>query len=94
MQFFVLDFALAFVALLGYRALAAVTRDRVPALSLLGRPHPQPARNPEITRAGKRSESEPVLRERPLHDDSRFCQSVDGTIACGERPPQRLINFW
>jgi hypothetical protein len=94
MRFFLLDFALAFVALLGYRALAAVTRDRVPAVSLVGRPHPQPARNPEITRAGQRIEPEPVLRERPLKDDLRFCQSVDGTIACGERPPHRLINFW
>jgi hypothetical protein len=42
MQFFLLDFALAFVALLGYRAVAAVAQDRVPAVSLEGRAHPQP----------------------------------------------------
>jgi hypothetical protein len=93
MRFLLLDFTLAFVALLGYRALAAVTRNRVPVLSLVGRPHPQP-RNPEIARARKRVEPEPVVRERPPRDDLRSCQSVDGTIACGERPPQRLINFW
>ena len=29
MQFFLLDFALALVALLGYRAMAAVAQDRV-----------------------------------------------------------------
>jgi hypothetical protein len=91
MRFLLFDFALAFVALLGYRALAAVTRDRL--LSLVGRPHPQP-RNPEVTRARKRVEPQPVVRERLPHDDLRSCQSVDGTIVCGERPPQRLINFW
>jgi hypothetical protein len=40
MQFFLLDFALAFIALLGYRAMAAVAQGRVPAVSLEGSPDP------------------------------------------------------
>lgn len=43
MQFFLLDFALAFVALLGYRAMAAVAHDRVPAAALEGSPPPSAA---------------------------------------------------
>ena len=44
MHFFLLDFALALVALLGYRAVAAVTREQVAGLSLEGRLAP-PARS-------------------------------------------------
>ena len=47
MHFFLLDFALAFIALLGYRAVAAVTRDHVAMLSLEGRLAPRPALEPE-----------------------------------------------
>lgn len=45
MQFFLFDFALAFVALLGYRTLAVVTRQGAPAGSLerAGTPDPRPA---------------------------------------------------
>jgi hypothetical protein len=93
MRFFLFDFALAFVALLGYRAAAGMSRDRVAALSRPGRLNP-PARDPEITRVRPRIEREPAPQERALRDDSRFCQGIDGTSACGERPPHRLINFW
>jgi hypothetical protein len=50
MQFFLLDLALAFVALLGYRAMAAVAQDPVPAVSLEGRPPPTRAVNAPATR--------------------------------------------
>jgi hypothetical protein len=53
MHFFLVDFALAFVALLGYRAVATVTRDRVAAMALEGRLYPQPAFDPETTRRDK-----------------------------------------
>jgi len=46
MQFFLLDFALAFVALLGYRAMAAVAQDPVPAVSLEARLRPSVAVTP------------------------------------------------
>jgi hypothetical protein len=69
MQFFLLDFALAFVALLGYRALAALTRDRAPAALLGGRRHLRPARTPEVTRPRTRVEPAPLLTQHPLHDD-------------------------
>jgi hypothetical protein len=53
MQFFLLDFALAFVALLGYRAAAAVAHDRVPVVSLKGSARPTVAVTPEAAgRAG------------------------------------------
>ena len=90
MQFFLFDFALALVALLGYRALAAVIRDRVPAVSLAGRPHRRPARNSAMTR--RHSELEPAPPERP-QGALPLCESIDG-LSCGERPPHRLINFW
>jgi hypothetical protein len=40
MQFFLLDFALAFVALLGYRAMAAVAQHRRPGGVARGQPTP------------------------------------------------------
>ena len=86
MQFFLLDLALAFVVLLGYRAVFAVTQDAVPAVSL-DRPHAQPA-NPRIAPARRNLTPEPVVSKRPPHDGS--CESA----ACRERPPHRLINFW
>jgi hypothetical protein len=52
MQFFLLDFALAFVALLGYRAMAAVAQDRGPALSPEGSPRPQPGASSGTPRIG------------------------------------------
>ena len=94
MQFFLLDFALAFVALLGYRTLAAVTRDRGPVVLLEGRPHLQLAPDPEVTRPRRSIELEPALTEHPLQEDPSCCQSVDDTMTCGERPPHRLINCW
>jgi len=79
MHFFIFDFALAFVALLGYRAVAAVTRDEVAAVPLEGGRHLRPALDPQIL----------------LHDDLPFYRGVGGTMACrGERAPHRLINFW
>jgi len=74
MQFFLLDFALAFVALLGYRALAAVARR--PAV-LLGRSHPQPARA-DIARPGRRVEPEAVPAERALPDGPSCCEDRTG----------------
>ena len=94
MQFFLLDFALAFVVLLGYRALASVMRDRGPAMSPQSMPHPRAVRDPEVTRLRRRREAKPVLPERPL-DDARSCrQGAGDTMNCSERPPHRLINLW
>jgi len=88
MHFFVLDFALAFVTLLGYRAVATVVRDRVAAVSLEGRLHPQPALNPQIA-------PDPLLPERALQKRLPSSDGVDGRMSCwGERAPHRLINFW
>ena len=94
MQFFLLDFALALVALLGYRALAAVAQDRVPAVSLGGSPRPQPGGSPGVTRARRGVAQEPVLTEHPLPDDPSCGQCASDTMTCGEHPPHRLINFW
>jgi hypothetical protein len=63
MQFFLLDFALALVALLGYRAVAAVAQDRVPTVSLEGSPHPSRGGSPGVTRPRRRVGQEPVLTE-------------------------------
>jgi len=86
MQFFLFDFALAFLALLGYRALVAVMRHSVPALSLAGRArsHPQltPARKPETAPRRRRVEPQPVVPKRPLYEDPPGAS------------PHRLINFW
>jgi len=88
MQFFLLDFALAFVALLGYRAVATVVRDGVAAVSLGGRLHPQPALNSQIPPG-------PLLPERPLQKRLPSSDGVGGRMSCwGERAPHRLINFW
>ena len=88
MQFFLLDFALAFVALLGYRAVATVARDRVAPVSLGGRLQPQPALNSKIA-------PEPLLPERPLQNKLPSSHGVGGRMpCCGERAPHRLINFW
>jgi hypothetical protein len=94
MQFFLLDFALAFVALLGYRALAAAAQDRFPAVSLEGNPHPQPGHSPAVTWPRRRVGQEPVLTEHPRADDPSCGQCVGDTMTCGEQPPHQLINFW
>ena len=64
MHFFLFDFALAFIALLGYRAVAAVTRDHLAALSLEGRRVPRPALEPESRRPSQQAETEPVLPQQ------------------------------
>src|SRR6516164_3678713 len=60
MQFFLFDFALAFVALLGYRTLVVVTRQGAPAGSLArtGKLHRRPgaAPWPDIARPRRRIE--------------------------------------
>jgi hypothetical protein len=95
MQFFLLDFALAFVALLGYRAVAAIAQDRVPAVSLEGSPRaPQRGGSPGITGPRRRVGQEPVLTEHPLPDDPSCGPCAGDTMSCGEHPPHRLINFW
>jgi hypothetical protein len=84
MQFFLFDFALAFVALLGYRTLVVVTRQGAPAGSLArtGKLHRRPgaAPWPDIARPRRRIEPQLVLRRRQ------------------EKPRRaslhRLINFW
>jgi hypothetical protein len=93
MQFFLLDFALAFVALLGYRAMAAVAQDRVPAVSLEGSPRPA-WRLPGVTSRRGRMGQEPVLTEHPLPDDPSCGQCTGHTMTCGGHPPHRLIDFW
>jgi hypothetical protein len=92
-HFFLFDFALAFIALLGYRAVAAVRRDRVAMLSLEGRRAPRPALEPESRRARKHAEPEPVLPQRLLRDH-QGCGGVGDSVTCCERPPHRLINLW
>jgi hypothetical protein len=58
MQFFLLDFALAFVALLAYRALAAVARDGFRPRRPLAGPIPNPpATMGSLGRAGASSRS-------------------------------------
>jgi hypothetical protein len=94
MQFFLLDFALAFVALLGYRAMAAVAQDRVPAVSLERSPRPDPGGNPAVTRPRRRLGQEPVLTQHPLPDDPSCGPCAGAAMTCGEHPPHRLINFW
>ena len=94
MHFFLFDFALAFIALLGYRAVAAVTRDHhLAASSLEGRLAPRPALEPESRRPSKHAEPEPVLSQGPLNDE-RGCRGLGDTMNCWERPPHRLINLW
>ena len=84
MQFFLFDFALAFVALLGYRTLVAVTRYWTPAVSLergvkpQSRPRLAPRR--EIERPRRRVEPQPGSPAR-RGDVSRASL-------------HRLINFW
>ena len=84
MQFFLFDLALAFVALLGYRTLVAMTRQEAPAGSLerTGKPHrrPAPARRPDIARPRRRVEPQPVLP--PWQEEPRRASL------------HRLINFW
>jgi hypothetical protein len=92
MHFFLLDFALTLIALLGYRAVAAVTREQVAGLSLEGRLVPQPALEPESRRPSKHVEPEPVRPQRPLHDAG--CRGVGATMTSWQRPPHRLINLW
>jgi len=55
MQFFLFDFALAFVALLGYRTLLVATRQGAPAA------HPRPAPAPNgLVRPRRRVEPQPL----------------------------------
>jgi len=84
MQFFLFDFALAFVALLGYRTLVVVTRQGAPAgwLERTGKPHRRPAAapRPDIARPRRRIEPQPVLP--PWQEEPRRASL------------HRLINFW
>lgn len=78
MHFFLFDFALAFIALLGYRAVAAVTRDRVAAVSLVRRQPLRPAPDSQIV----------------WHGELPLSRGGGTMACCGERAPHRLINFW
>jgi len=81
MQFFLFDFALAFVALLGYRTLVVVTRQGAPAGSpVRGKPQPWPTHAPKADIARLRRQVEPV--PQPWHEEPR------------RRSLHRLINFW
>ena len=84
MQFFLFDFAFAFVALLGYRTLVVVTRQGAPAgaLERAGKPHPRPAPalRPDIARPRRLAEPRRVLP--PWQEEPRRASL------------HRLINFW
>ena len=83
MRFFLFDFALAFVALLGYRTLVVTTRQGVPAGSLerMSKPDRRPgAAPPEIARRRRQVEPQPVL---PRWQEEPRRASL-----------HRLINFW
>jgi hypothetical protein len=83
MQFFLFDFALAFVALLGYRTLVVVTRQGAPAGSPeRGKPQPPPARAPRAHIARLRRQVEPQRVPPPWQEEPRRASL------------HRLINFW
>jgi len=84
MQFFLFDFALAFVALLGYRTLVVVTRQGAPAGSPehVGRPHPRPAPAPRPDIARLQWRVEPQRLPPPWQEEPRRASL------------HRLINFW
>jgi hypothetical protein len=83
MQFFIFDFALAFAALLGYRALIAVSRRR-PAVVAVG--------------AGITRSREFIQRPRAVRLKAVARQPVVPTRATDSERPRasihRLINFW
>jgi hypothetical protein len=83
MQFFILDFALAFAALLGYRALIAALRRRPAVVSV----------SAGITRS-----PEFIQRRRAVRLKAVARQPVVSTHAAGSERPRasihRLINFW
>ncbi len=90
MQFFLLDLALAFLTLLGYRALGIALRHRAAALSRHGRVSPRPrtggmgkAVAPPLKPAlPKPVRQEAVVRQRAPHGCQRRSH------------PHRLINLW
>ena len=83
MQFFIFDFALAFAALLGYRALVAVLRRGAAVVSV----------GAGITRS-----PEFIQRRRAMRLKAVARQPVVPTRAAGSERPRasihRLINFW
>jgi hypothetical protein len=81
MQYFLFDFALALVALLGYRII--VTRQGAVAglLERTGKLHPPPAAAPRTDIARPRRRVEPQ-RALPWQEESRRASL------------HRLINFW
>jgi hypothetical protein len=85
MQFFLFDLALAFAALLGYRALEAAVRPRTPVISLDSRAPLLAGVAPRLDReiaARRASPPDSMLGQPP-----RQCEP-------GRAPPHRLINFW
>jgi hypothetical protein len=83
MQFFIFDFALAFAALLGYRALTAVLRRRAAVVSVGA----GITRSPQFIPARRAVRLKAIARQ-PL---------VPMRAPCSERPRagiHRLINFW
>ena len=85
MQFLLLDLALAFAALLGYRALETVVRRRAPVMSLDSRAplgaRVSPRANPTIAER-RASPSDSMLSKPPQQCEPR------------RAPAHRLINFW
>ena len=85
MQFLLFDLALAFAALLGYRALETVVRRRAPVMSLDSRAPLRarvlPKANPTIAER-RASPPDSMLSKPPQQGEPR------------RAPPHRLINFW
>jgi hypothetical protein len=81
MQYFLFDFALAFVALLGYRIVVTRPGALAGLLERTGKPHSRPAAapRPDIARPRRRVEPQPAV---PWQEESRRASL------------HRLINFW
>lgn len=89
MEFLLLDLALAFAALLGYRMLQEVARRGI-VLSWIGSGIPRRAPPPaKLTRRNAPLEAISRKPAAPLPPHAQTpCQN------CAETTPHRLINFW
>jgi len=85
MQFLLFDLALAFAALLGYRALETVARRRAPVMSL-------DSRAPLRARVSPRAN--PTIADRPASPPDSMPSKAPQQCEPRRAPPHRLINFW
>ena len=85
MQFLLFDLALAFAALLGYRALETVVRRSAPVISL-------DSRAPLRARVSPRAN--PTIAERRASPPDSMLSKPPQQCEPRRAPPHRLINFW